>query len=134
MKTLNETTDWGYYVAQVDESADTLTLMGEFGFTSPPGLVQIPCVLDKPFGLSRAMGSANILGWADDGNASFVASIFDNAGRTIAVVKASALGKSSVLIPVNVQQRVEREITALTLQFYVDLPGAQTFNWSLVLT
>lgn len=135
MKTLETKTDWGYYVVQIDEAPTALSLTAEFGFTKPPGLVQVKSPLDTPFNIQRIAGNACAVGWTAGENSAFVSSLFsDNSWTPLINLKVNVLDRGAQSVPVSVQLAHSLLTKALTLQFFVDEPGAQTWSWGLILS
>lgn len=139
MKNIYEKTEWGYYQLQLDEGASTACLKAEFGFEKPPGLVQVGIPLELSRRIRMVSGNAAVASWSAAvgvENASIVAEVVainPQGNDTIAALKVQVFGKSAQNIPYHARFLKPARADALMLQFFVDLPGAQTFSWALVL-
>lgn len=139
MKNVYEKTVWGYYQLQHDVGSVSSCLKAEFGFTQPPGLVQVSVPFDKPRRISSVSGNAAVAAWsAEDGkeNASIVAEVIainPKGNDTLAALKVQVFGKDAQNIPYHARFLKPVQANHLMLQFFVDMPGAQTWSWSLVL-
>lgn len=136
---LNETTDWGYYVAQHQPRPRAFGLTYEVGFTKPPpdSSLRLTIAPDLPLLITSISGNLSVTGYQAETNASVVAVIYaNNADGDVPIswVKVSQIGRGTLVVPVNAVFADPIAANSLTLGWYVDLPGAQTISAGLILS
>lgn len=130
------TTSWGYYQWQVDQLAGTTTLTTETGFSTPPGLVQIPVSMACPATIHEMHGNFAYAVWQSGtcGEGSIIAQVLDQNGNAIASVDLAQFGKSSLNIPLKGTFATPLSVTSMLIQFYAPSCGSQTASWSIVMS
>jgi hypothetical protein len=68
------------------------------------------------------------------GNGSIVAQVLDQNGNAIAAVKLQVLGPGTTNVPITGTFATPLSVTSLALQWDVDLCGAQTVAYTLVMS
>jgi hypothetical protein len=129
-------TSYGYYQWQVDQLAGTTTLTSETGFTTPPGLVQIPVTLACSATVHEVHGnlSFGVFQSGTCGTGTIIAQVLDQRGNAIASMNLIQFGQSSANLSVKGTFPTALSVTALTLQFYVSQCGPQVASWSLTMS
>jgi hypothetical protein len=140
------TTSFGNFSWQVDRAPITTTINAVAGFNTPPpgppaGLFTTPVSVASPFTLHELHGNFALATWptwngnpSSCGNGSIIAQVLDQNGNTLAAVKLQVLGPSTTNVPIEGTFSTPLSITSLTLQYDVDLCGAQTVSLALVMS
>jgi hypothetical protein len=137
------TTSFGNFSWQVDRAPITTIINAVAGFNvQPPGnLFQTPVSVASPFTLHELHGNFALATWStwngnpsSCGNGSINAQILDQNGNILAGVKLQVLGPSTTNVPIEGTFSTPLSVTSLTLQYNVDLCGAQTVSLALVMS
>jgi hypothetical protein len=135
------TTAWGNYSWQLDQAPVTTTITAIAGFNTPPGLVQIPVSLPAGTTIHEVHGNFSLATWSawdgssgSCGNGSIIAQLRDQNGNAIAAVKLNVLGTGTTNIPITGTFTTPLSVTSLQIQYFVDLCGAQTVSFTLVMS
>ena len=123
---------WGGWGWQADRAPITLTLTGTGSFNTPPGLVQIPVNIASGITVHEIHGNFALATWQGGtcGKGSIIAQIRDQLGNALAAVKLQQFGVGSSNVPINGTFATPVSVTALQIQFFVDLCGPQTVQFA----
>jgi hypothetical protein len=127
-------TSYGYFQWQVDQCATTLTFDSETGFSSPPGLVQIPISIPHATTIHEVHGHFAYAVWTSSCIGSIIAELKDQNGNVIAVTDPLQFGVSTIDIPIKGTFPNGLPVTSLQMQFYQGSCGTFTFSWFLVVS
>ncbi len=129
-------TSYGYYQWQVDQLGATTTFDSETGFSTPPGLVQIPINLACPLTVHEVHGNVSfgVFQSGTCGTGSMIAQILDQSGNAIAVANIIQFGISSANVSIKGTFATPLSVTSMTMQFYDGQCGSQVASWSLSLS
>jgi hypothetical protein len=129
-------TSWGGWNWQADRAPITTTVTGSASFNTPPGLVQIPVTLASGTTVHEVHGNFTLATWQSGtcGNGSIIAQLRDQSGNAIAAVKLQQFGPGTTNVPINGTFSTPFSVTSLQIQYFVDLCGAQTVSFSLVMS
>lgn len=131
------TTSWGSYSWQVDQAPVTTTITSTFGFSTPPGLVQIPVNIPAATTVHEVHGNITIIAWQGGSTcnqASIIGELRDQNGNVVAGVKLQQFGPASANVPIVGTFSTPLSVASLQLQLFVDLCGAQTLSMALVMS
>jgi hypothetical protein len=120
----------------VDQAPVTTTIVANLGFSTPPGLVQIPVNIPGPTTVHEVHGNITLVVWQGGScnNGSIIAQLRDQHGNVVAGVKLQQFGPATTNVPIVGTFSSPLSVTSLQLQLFVDLCGAQNVAMSLVMS
>lgn len=136
-------TSFGNFGWQVDRAPITATINAVAGFNVPPpnNFFQTTASVPSPFTLHELHGDFVLATWStwngnasSCGNGSIIAQVLDQNGNTLAAVKLQVLGPGTTNVPITATFSTPLSVTALILQYNVDLCGPQTVAFALVMS
>jgi hypothetical protein len=135
------TTSWGNFLWQVDRAPVTTSITAVAGFNTPPNLFSTPVNVASPFTVHEVHGNFTLVTWpawngnnSSCGNGSIIAQLRDQSNNTIAAVKLQVLGTGTTNVPITGTFSTPLSVTSLQLVYFVDLCGAQTVSFALVMS
>jgi hypothetical protein len=125
----------------VDRAPITTTVSAIAGFNMPPPFFSTVATVASPFTVHEVHGTFTLATWStwngsasSCGNGSIVAQVLDQNGNAIAAVKLQVLGPGTTNVPITGTFATPLSVTSLALQWDVDLCGAQTVAYTLVMS
>jgi len=135
------TTSWGNFQWQVDRAPVTTTIIAVAGFFTPSNFFSTTANVASPFTVHEVHGNFALVTWpiwtgdpSSCGNGSIIAQLRDQNNNTIAAVKLQVLGTGTTNVPITGTFSTPLSVTELHLNYFVDLCGAQTVSFSLVMS
>ena len=135
------TTSWGNFLWQVDRAPVTTTITAVAGFFTPSNFFSTTANVASPFTVHEVHGNFALVTWptwtgdaSSCGNGSIIAQLRDQNNNTIAAVKLQVLGPGTTNVPITGTFGTPLSVTELHLSYFVDLCGAQTVSFSLVMS
>lgn len=129
----SESKSWGTYSWQLDQATANMTFTAQARFDHPPGLVQVPVRISHATIVRHVHGAVSLQVPTIGVNGSIIAMLCDQSGNAIAAVKMQQFGNATGTVPIDATLSSDLSVTSLQLQYFVDEPGTQIVNMSLVL-
>lgn len=126
----------GAYSWQVDQGTTTTTFTGVASFNvtaGNPSGPQIPVNIHNSTVIHEVHGNITLTVPGSGVNGSIIVQLLADGGNVVAAAKMQKFGTGAVTLPVSGTFPTALTATQFSWRFYVDIPGTQIINISLVM-